>query len=586
MLHSTLYFVKFSYRHKRSYLIYNLLYQILLACLTIAQIYLPKVILDELFITKDYEKAFLTGSVLVLGSMTVQLGMNRVSTMIANKKEELKEEFSKYLYQNLASCDYDNMESAKFHDLREKAKNYIGGQWGEFGKILDIIFQFVGDIIVLISVFYLFHYLSIGIVVCYLALFGLNNSISSYYKKKSLLVQMNKMPQVIRRKCYYDNIINDATIGKEIRVFHLTEWILQQYQNYMNRFTETTSKIYRYNLKVKLLIGTSDALKLLVTYGYLVYAVFYKGMTAGLFTMLLNAITLFNHTMNRLITESMDLSRYKTYFAAFLEYVTPKKTMNWGNHSVTTFHKIEFSHVSFRYPGQENYVIQDLSTTIVEHEKIAIVGINGAGKSTMIKLLMGFYCGYEGEIKIDGRNIKDMKEEEYRKLFATVFQDYNLYAFSIRENLCFENSVAIADDEIIDAMKKVGLEHKLSSLKASIDNQVFKQFDSNGTEFSGGEGQRIGIVRAILRKSPIIILDEPTAALDPKAEYEIYQSFDHLIQNQTVIYITHRLGSVKLCNRILVMNQGRIVEEGSHEELLQQDGLYATMFRAQSNFYL
>lgn len=587
MIKSAVYFIRFSCKHNPAYLCYNLLYQLIKAVNLLFNMYLPKIILDELFVKHCNRNAYIAGIVLVIGVLIFNSISNVLAYGIANKKEELEKSFRCYMYENLATCDFEHIESPDFHNLKEKAKNYIGGQWGEFGKILDIVFQMIGNIFVLASLLYLFTYLNFAVVICFIILFSFNNYISSYYKKKSLQLQMNEMPQVIRRKSYYDNLTKDIKIGQEIRVFHLTEWILSQYNKYMEKFTDTTSKIYKYNQNVKLWIAVSDTIKLIVTYGYLVYAVIAKDISVGVFTMLLSAITHFNNTMNQIITEAMDLSRYRAYYQAFLRYVNPTKNMLWGEKTVesNTQYKIEFCNVSFKYPGQEEYVIRNFSTTILPNTKVSLVGKNGAGKSTIIKLLMGLYGTYEGEIKLNGINIKEYNEEQYRNIFATIFQDYNLYAFSLRENITMSYSEKVTDDQILRAMEAVRFDKKVTSLRNGLDTQIFKLFDQSGIELSGGEGQKVGIIRAMMKNSPVFILDEPTAALDPKAEYEIYRSFDQIVKNKTVVYISHRLASTKLCNKIIVMDHGSVIEEGTHEELLCKKGVYATMYMTQSQLY-
>ncbi len=587
MFASTMYFIKFSYKNKPKYLFYSIVVQLLNSAAIILGLFVPKMIVDELFVNRNCINAFLAGAVLVFGSMILKLLSNAAGMVAANEKNELQKSFGLYLYRNLATCDYENIESPQFYDLKQKAQNYIGGQWGEFGKQLDIIFLFIGNCFTLLSVVYLLSYLSFGVIVCYIVIFVFNNFISSRYKKKSLQLQMDEMPSVLRRKSYYENLTKDVTYAKEIRVNQLTEWILKQYRCYMERFQVTTSKIYRCDLKSKLWLCLSELLKLVVTYGYLIYAIVNQNLSAGMFTMLFSAITTFHVTVNRMIAESMDISRYKAYFKAFKEYVNPPKMGKWGSREVDLSKrcKIEFCDVSFRYPGQETYVIEHFSATIDANTKVALVGRNGAGKSTLVKLLLGLYSTYEGIIRLNGIDIREYDREKYQKVFSTIFQDYMLYALSLRENICFDN-VGLSDVKITGILEKIGFAKKLSTMEQQLDTQIYKLFDENGVELSGGEGQKIAITRALSRNAPICIMDEPTAALDPKAEFELYCRFQELVKDRTVIYISHRLASAKYCDKIIVMDKGSVLEEGSHSELSGTNGVYAQMYRAQSELYV
>lgn len=586
MFASVTYFIKFAFRHNPKYLFFNIAAQLVNSTAVILGIFMPKLIVDGLFVDQNSRDAFLAGAVLVFGGMVLKLFSGMASVAAENEKNELQKSFALYLYRNLATCGYENIESPKFYDLKQKAQNYIGGQWGEFGKQLDIVFSLIGDVFTLLTVLYLLSYLNFFVIICYIVIFVFNNFISSRYKKKSLQLQMDEMPSVIRRKSYYENLTKDVTYAKEIRVNRLSEWILKQYRCYMDRFQVTTAKIYRCDFLAKLWLCLSELLKLVVTYGYLIYAAVNKDLSAGLFTMLFQAITTFHVTVNHMIAESMDLARYKAYFAAFSAYVNPPEPGGWGNRAVDLSKgcKIEFCDVSFRYPGQKTNVIDHFSATIDAGTKVALVGKNGAGKSTLMKLMLGLYTTYEGVIRLNGVDMKEYDREQYQRAFSTIFQDYMLYALSLKENICFGNQEQ-SDETVTGVLEKVGFAKKLSAMEQQLGTQIYKLFDENGVELSGGEGQKIAIARAICKGAPVCIMDEPTAALDPKAEFELYCRLDGMVGNRTVIYISHRLASAKYCDKIIVMDKGTVLEEGSHRELVGTGGVYAQMYQAQSGLY-
>ena len=227
--------------------------------------------------------------------------------------------------------------------------------------------------------------------------------------------------------------------------------------------------------------------------------------------------------------------------------------------------------------------LKDVNLQINSGERLAVVGTNGAGKTTLIKLLLRLYIPTEGKILLNGRDINCFKYEEYAKVFSVVFQDFKLFAFSIDENICFKK--AYNGQKLKSALEESGLADKIDRLPLGKETPLFKVYDDAGIELSGGEGQKLGIARALYKDSPVIILDEPTSALDPVAEYEIYQRFGGLVKGKTSIYISHRLASVRFADNIIVLDKGVIVEKGAHDVLIENNGLYSTMYHMQADYY-
>lgn len=244
---------------------------------------------------------------------------------------------------------------------------------------------------------------------------------------------------------------------------------------------------------------------------------------------------------------------------------------------------MEFKNVSFKYPGSEIFALKKINLEINLNEKLCIVGANGSGKTTLIKLLTRLYFPTEGEILLDGVNINNFDYEKYQGLFSPVFQDYALYTLSIKENIALEQNPNA--EKVKQTLKNVGLEHLIYDLSNGINTSIFKIHDSVGFEPSGGEGQRIAIARALYHTAQIYLLDEPTASLDPIAEYEIYKQFSDMIKNKPSILITHRLSAVKLVDKVLVMDNGKIAEIGTHQDLYNANGLYTKMYDVQAEYY-
>lgn len=247
-------------------------------------------------------------------------------------------------------------------------------------------------------------------------------------------------------------------------------------------------------------------------------------------------------------------------------------------------YEIEFCNVSFRYPGAEEYSLRNLSLKFEFGKRLAIVGKNGSGKSTFIKLLCRLYDPTEGEIRLNGVDIRQYDYEEYLKIFSVVFQDFKLFSFSLGQNVA--TAMEYDKEKVEQCLVKSGLFERLNAMPKGPDTALYKDFESEGVEISGGEAQKVALARALYKDAPIVVLDEPTAALDPIAEAEVYTKFNEIIGDKTAIYISHRLSSCKFCNEIAVFEDGAVVQRGSHEELLREkDGLYHALWTAQAQYY-
>lgn len=247
-------------------------------------------------------------------------------------------------------------------------------------------------------------------------------------------------------------------------------------------------------------------------------------------------------------------------------------------------YQIEFRKVSFRYPGSRQYALRDFSMKLRIGEKLAIVGMNGSGKTTMIKLLCRLYDPDEGEILLNGVDIRKFRMDEYSRLFSVVFQDFVLFPYMLAQNVAVDVEY---DRELVrKCLRDAGLGERLNEWERGEETYLNKEFDDSGVEVSGGEGQKIAIARAVYKDAPFILLDEPTAALDPLAEYEIYSNFDKIVGTKTAIYISHRLSSCRFCEKIAVFHQGRLVQYGTHDELVgDTEGKYYELWNAQASYY-
>lgn len=245
-----------------------------------------------------------------------------------------------------------------------------------------------------------------------------------------------------------------------------------------------------------------------------------------------------------------------------------------------------FENVSFKYKGQEKYALKNLNITIAAGEKLAVVGLNGAGKSTFIKLLLRLYDVTEGRILMNGTDIRRFNRAEYYRLFSPAFQDVTVFAFPMAENVSMSPPDETDREKAEKCVREAGLGDKMDKLEKGIDTELLKVLYDDGVDLSGGEKQKLALARALYKGSDVIVLDEPTAALDALAEYRLYKSFNGLVGNRTAVYISHRLSSTRFCDRVAMFKDGEMTETGTHEELMAKNGDYAEMFRVQAQYYV
>ena len=313
-------------------------------------------------------------------------------------------------------------------------------------------------------------------------------------------------------------------------------------------------------------------------------------ITIGAFSQLLSSAGTLHSSLQAMILGLQDVVKRSRYMYEIISFMNYPAALEKGDRRIEDLsggHEIEFRNVSFSYPETGVQVLKDVSIKLKAGEKLSVVGLNGAGKTTFIKLLCRLYDVDGGEILLDGVNIRDYDYDEYMKLFSVVFQDFKLLAFSAQDNILLGAEDTDNGKTVDSLFEKTGILKKINSLPHGKDTMMFKNFDKEGVELSGGEQQKMAIARALYKDAPVVILDEPTAALDPVAEYEIYRQFNDLVHGKTAVYISHRLSSCKFCDHVAVFSEGTVKEYGTHDELVHKhNGIYAEMFKAQAQYYV
>lgn len=386
---------------------------------------------------------------------------------------------------------------------------------------------------------------------------------------------------------YLFSIFTDFSYGKDIRLFEAEPLMT-------TRMKDTVDELWRVCFGNYTKSGACQAGRAAIAQGVvaLIYAMLavqtvQKGLSIADFVMLTAAAVSFASSVMTAVTSAMNFYGALKMVAPFGEYMNLPPVLSQGSEPVpelTGEDAVVFDHVSFTYPRAAEPTLKDLCFTIKRGERLAVVGENGAGKTTMIKLLLRLYEPDEGTIYLGGRDIRTMSREETLKQFAVVFQDFKLLAFSVKENICIGPG---GDEERLhEVLRKLDLDKVLESTPHGAETSVYRLFDEEGVEFSGGERQKMAIARALYKDSPIVVMDEPTAALDPIAEAEIYGHLNQLVEHKTALFISHRLSSCKFCDRVAVFENGGVTQCGSHKELMAQEGLYRRMFAAQARYYV
>lgn len=386
---------------------------------------------------------------------------------------------------------------------------------------------------------------------------------------------------------YLFSIFTDFSYGKDIRLFEAEPLMT-------TRMKDTVDELWRVCFGNYTKSGACQAGRAAIAQGVvaLIYAMLavqtvQKGLSIADFVMLTAAAVSFASSVMTAVTSAMNFYGALKMVAPFGEYMNLPPVLSQGSEPVpelTGEDAVVFDHVSFTYPRAAEPTLKDLCFTIKRGERLAVVGENGAGKTTMIKLLLRLYEPDEGTIYLGGRDIRTMSREETLKQFAVVFQDFKLLAFSVKENICIGPG---GDEERLhEVLRKLDLDKVMESTPHGAETSVYRLFDEEGVEFSGGERQKMAIARALYKDSPIVVMDEPTAALDPIAEAEIYGHLNQLVEHKTALFISHRLSSCKFCDRVAVFENGGVTQCGSHKELMAQEGLYRRMFVAQARYYV
>ena len=391
-----------------------------------------------------------------------------------------------------------------------------------------------------------------------------------------------------RGRHYMERITQDFDYAKDIRLFNLSDYLTEKFEKINEFFIERNDHHHRLWLRYNFVsAATGTAIKVLV-YAVLFMSVLKKNMSVGDFTMFLSFSLAFSNALTNLLQKFGDYKKASLVtddFRSFIDLEIENDEKDCIPLPDTDSYEIEFVDVSYKYLKSDKEALSHINLKISPGEKLAVVGLNGAGKTTMIKLLLRLYDPSEGYITLNGTDIRRFRREDYYKLFAPVFQNVEIFAFLMSENISMRKSEDLDHDKACRCAIEAGLEERIISLEKGIETPLTKFVEDDGVDLSGGEKQKLALAKALYKGARIVVLDEPTSALDAIAEQALYESFDDMIGDKSAVYISHRLASTRFCDRIAMFEDGHLTEYGTHEELIELNGKYAEMFNTQAQYY-
>lgn len=483
---------------------------------------------------------------------------------------------------------YALYEQNDIQNLSEKATKSIGtNRWGLEGfyrsntrLVISLLGLCIYSLVLSNINFWLVFLLFVLSVIQYLFYIYARNYRNKYKDKQA---------EYLRNHHYFSNLGFDLKGAKDIRLYQLQNWIMGLYQKYHDLYRKQLSKeqnrFFLYDLVGLILQLLRDG----VCYGYLIYQLS-NGLLIGEFVLYLGVVSGFGNWFKQIgdevgiiSTTLNEIADYRHYEDLCIYHLNKKEEVILNDNG--TF-DIVFDDVCFTYPNSNENVLDHLSFHIHSGEKIALVGVNGAGKTTLVKLLCGFYQPTSGKIWINGKDMTTLNKDAYMNLVSVLFQDAVTFSFTIAQNITGQCDDYIDKEKLQFALQKSGLDEKIETLPLKENTFFGKEVQNDGVQLSGGQLQKLYLARAIYKGGQLLILDEPTAALDALAESEMYQKYSELVEHKTSVFISHRLSSTRFCDKIFFLENGKIIEEGTHEQLMQQNGVYANMFYIQSQYYV
>ncbi len=485
------------------------------------------------------------------------------------------------------TCSYPLLQDDTFRNKWEKGKKATNDNQSAAEDIWRTLFNILQNLICFVIYLALLTQVKPFLIGITLATTGLGYLVSYHFVQKDYQFQ-EEASKPSRGRFWVFNATRNPKLAKDVRIFGMRDWLEGMYAKYRKLAEDVQKRREKNNILADLVSLALDFLRNGIAYAYLLHITLQGNLSAGEFLLYFTAVGGFTSWVTAILSGFTTLHRQSIEISAMREFCEfPEPFLMEGGRELTVDSKaayeLELRDVSYRYPTGRKPVLEHFNLKIKPGEKLAVVGVNGAGKTTLIKLLCGFLDPDQGVVLLNGVDIREYNRQEYYRLFSAVFQDFSILGGSIAENVA--QCTTPDREKVWSCLERAGVRERIERLPGSLDAKLEKKVYPEAVELSGGETQRLMMARMLYKDAPVMLLDEPTAALDALAEQDIYERYNELAQGRTSVYISHRLASTRFCDRVILLEDGGILEEGTHGQLLALGGRYAELFQVQSKYY-
>ena len=485
-------------------------------------------------------------------------------------------------FRKTLTTDYVNIESFEDREKQKRAEAFYNARFSSGADFVEQCAHFLVCVIGVIASSVLLYKVNY-----FMILLILLTCVCEFFLLKFLKTKQSETTDNYSKLSgkfeYFYKLSKNAEASKDIKLYGFSDYLIKTAADFIYQIERINAKYTKQSAAISGVRALLNLVRELVAYAYLTYLVLKNRLSVSDFIFCFGIITGFSNWIMNLVFSFVEISRCCTDCALYREFVEESVSESKPEVDFGEVRSIEFSNVFFTYPASDTETIRNMSFKVTKGENIAIVGENGAGKTTVIKLLCGLYYPSKGDILINGRSSREFSSDSYFDLFSAVFQDYCFMPMTIAENITAEQ--AYDKERLFAAFDKAGITDKINSLSEKENTLMVKDVYKNAADFSGGEKQKLLLAKAVYKNASVLILDEPTAALDPISENELYLKYNELTEDKISFFISHRLSSTRFCDRILFIKDGAVAESGTHEELMAKKGAYYRMYQTQSMYY-